>query len=316
MFQWLLRSYTARRKGRDISIIVGAINPIGRDPVAYTQNASNYGDRLDLSAWGTSVVTTGYYNLANGLRDLYCCNTSQNHTNPTDDPADPRQNYTSNFSGTSAAAPIVSGAAAIVQAVQKQRYGVPFTPRKVRQLLRAYGTPQAATSNQFYVGPMPNLKRVLERMDLAYDWRYDVDGDGDYSPYTDGLMILRYLFGNRGDALIGGALGRDATRTTVPAIEVFLAGLFAANEFDIDDNGSQDALTDGTLLIRWMFGLQGTHLTNMAIGNGAKRMAANDIAAFIEVHSYKDRTGNFVAPFIKLPFSRVAPAIDILLLGH
>jgi hypothetical protein len=41
---------------------------------------------------------------------------------------------------------------------------------------------------------------------------------------------------------------------------------------DIDGNGSIDALTDGLMLLRAMFGLTGTSVTNAAIGQGATRL--------------------------------------------
>jgi hypothetical protein len=47
----------------------------------------------------------------------------------------------------------------------------------------------------------------------------DVDSNGTAEASTDGVLILRYLFGLRGDSLIAGALGPLATRTTAPAIE-------------------------------------------------------------------------------------------------
>jgi len=39
----------------------------------------------------------------------------------------------------------------------------------------------------------------------------------------------------------------------------------------VDANGTVDALTDGLMLIRAMFGLTGTTVTNNAIGPGAQR---------------------------------------------
>ena len=49
----------------------------------------------------------------------------------------------------------------------------------------------------------------------------DVDGNGQSDPLTDGLLILRYMFGLRGAALISGALAANATRTTANAIEIY-----------------------------------------------------------------------------------------------
>jgi hypothetical protein len=42
----------------------------------------------------------------------------------------------------------------------------------------------------------------------------DVDGDGEADALTDGLLILRYLFGLRGDALTVGVVSSEATRST------------------------------------------------------------------------------------------------------
>jgi len=40
----------------------------------------------------------------------------------------------------------------------------------------------------------------------------DIDGDGEIKPLTDGILIMRYLFGFRGDTLINGAVSTTATR--------------------------------------------------------------------------------------------------------
>jgi hypothetical protein len=53
----------------------------------------------------------------------------------------------------------------------------------------------------------------------------DVDGNGKADALTDGLLILRYLFGVRGDALVSGVLDPLATRTTAAAIEAYLKNL-------------------------------------------------------------------------------------------
>ncbi len=162
---------------------------------------------------------------------------------------------------------------------------------------------------------MPNLQRVLSNMDLAYDWRFDVDGDGEYQALTDGLLIIRYLFGLKGATLINGAIGQWATRTTAADIETFLYGLIDTNHLlDIDDNGSQDALSDGLLLLRWMFGLNGTALTNGAIGAGAKRTDPSAIASFIRIHHYADQMGTFDRALIKTPMPAVEGVVNTILI--
>ena len=56
----------------------------------------------------------------------------------------------------------------------------------------------------------------------------DIDGNGDVSALTDGLLALRYLFGLTGDALISGVTASDATRTTSAEIEVNIQVLTSA----------------------------------------------------------------------------------------
>jgi hypothetical protein len=51
---------------------------------------------------------------------------------------------------------------------------------------------------------------------------FDVDGNGATSALTDGLLILRYLFGLRDDALIDAAVGTGCTRCDAESIEPYL----------------------------------------------------------------------------------------------
>ena len=55
--------------------------------------------------------------------------------------------------------------------------------------------------------------------------KLDIDGNGQVDALTDGLLISRYLLGIRGPALISGAIGVGATRTTATLVENYLAGL-------------------------------------------------------------------------------------------
>jgi hypothetical protein len=58
----------------------------------------------------------------------------------------------------------------------------------------------------------------------------DIDGNGTADARTDGSLLLRYLFGTRGDGLLG-TMGPGATRTTAGAIEAYLALGFQAISF-------------------------------------------------------------------------------------
>jgi hypothetical protein len=54
---------------------------------------------------------------------------------------------------------------------------------------------------------------------------HDIDGNGKVDALTDGLLILRYVFGLRNEVLIGGVVASDATRTSAEEIEAHLAQL-------------------------------------------------------------------------------------------
>ena len=53
----------------------------------------------------------------------------------------------------------------------------------------------------------------------------DVDGDGEADALTDGLLILRYLFGLRGEELVSEAIADSAARYISQEIEDYLATL-------------------------------------------------------------------------------------------
>ncbi|HPG61658.1 MAG TPA: hypothetical protein PK586_06605 [Casimicrobium sp.] len=52
---------------------------------------------------------------------------------------------------------------------------------------------------------------------------YDIDGDGQTLPHTDGLLILRSLLGFSGDSLVMGAVGASAPRRSAIEIGSFLS---------------------------------------------------------------------------------------------
>ncbi len=58
---------------------------------------------------------------------------------------------------------------------------------------------------------------------------YDIDGDGQSDPLTDGLLLLRYLFGFTGATLITGAVDLvNCTRCTAAEIEAYVNALLGA----------------------------------------------------------------------------------------
>jgi subtilisin family serine protease len=130
------------------SIVVGAGAPatgsFGNDRGRL--DFSNFGALVDAQGWGRDVVACGYGDLQNGQEDRL---------------------YTSTFSGTSSASPIVVGALACVQGIRRAAGRPPLTPAQVRALLRATGAPQQngifgpATQR---IGNRPNIKDMVASM--------------------------------------------------------------------------------------------------------------------------------------------------------
>ncbi len=100
----------------------------------------------------------------------------------------------------------------------------------------------------------------------------DIDGTGACDALTDGLLVLRYLLGLSGTSMFSGALGAGATRVNAAQLGDYLNDVKPV--LDIDGNGEADALTDGLLILRYMFGLRGASLIAGAVGPGATRMTA------------------------------------------
>jgi hypothetical protein len=104
---------------------------------------SCFGSRIDCYGYGEQVTTLGY-------GDLSAVGTP-----------DTRQ-YTGVFGGTSAASPIVTGAALVVQGAYKAASGTPLSPLELRAVLSnpASGTAQG-TATPGAIGVMPNLRQIL-----------------------------------------------------------------------------------------------------------------------------------------------------------
>ena len=108
----------------------------------------------------------------------------------------------------------------------------------------------------------------------------DLDGNQEYDALTDGLLLLRGMFGLDGSALVTGTIASNAVYTESVDIEsrIEILGDLA----DIDGNGEIDALTDGLLTLRYLFGLQGDTLINGVVASDATRKTAEEIEAHLE----------------------------------
>jgi len=148
------------------AIMVGASQSESRTP----NGSSNSGSRIDVHAWGVNVATLGYGDIrANG--------------------GDVNQFYTSSFSGTSSASPIVAGAVLSIQGVLKDSGHGVLSPEQMRNLLVRTGTPQATPVTR-RIGPMPNLRSALAEFDSG---TASAGGSGG-APFTlrceDGLALV------------------------------------------------------------------------------------------------------------------------------
>ena len=138
----------------------------------------------------------------------------------------------------------------------------------VRATSQSNASTQATTTITFSSAPTCNL---------------DIDADGVVRPNTDGLLIVRYLLGLSGAALIEGA--HNPTFGTLADITARLGILSSSNWLDIDGNGQSLAASDGVLLLRALFGFTGTAVTDNALG--APPQARSDWA---EIRTYLNTT--------------------------
>lgn len=147
------------------AIVVGAsFSALPHDRAPF----SNYGSRVDCYGWGEGVTTCGYGDLhdGGGVREQY---------------------YTNTFNGTSSAAPIIAGAAALLQCLHLVQTTNRLQPVPMRALLarRATGTPQGPNVGG-HIGVMPNLDAVtrgsLQLVPDVYIRRHPCDDGGPLGP--------------------------------------------------------------------------------------------------------------------------------------
>jgi hypothetical protein len=114
------------------------------------RRASNHGARIDCHAAGEHVVTLG-----------------ATPAGPTSPPPVPKiDDYRADFGGTSAAAAIVAGAAALLQGMCKGVKNAPISPAVLRGLFRTLGTPQGM-GRPGNIGVMPDLRKAAESLGLV-----------------------------------------------------------------------------------------------------------------------------------------------------
>jgi hypothetical protein len=134
---------------------------------------------------------------------------------------------------------------------------------------------------QFDTAPLPSLN-------------LDIDNNGQVSALTDGVLLVRYLFGVRGTALTQGALGPPPAtgpdhRRTDPDHIVEYLDQARSTMLDVDGNGVASALQDGVMLVRYLFGVRDAALTQGALAPNAHELRD-------EATEVQDWIGQYMTP--------------------
>lgn len=140
---------------------------------------SNYGRRVDAQGWGREVTTTGYGDLS-GDSDANNNLAARNRW------------YTDQFSGTSSASPVVTGALACAQGVLKAQGSSLLTPASARSLLRSTGSPQQDAPGRpatQRIGNRPDLKELIPK--VAKVWHHHKTIQTTYAVSTTMAVWIR-----------------------------------------------------------------------------------------------------------------------------
>ena len=107
---------------------------------------------------------------------------------------------------------------------------------------------------------------------------WDIDKNGSADALTDGLIILRHLFDVSGNDLIDGVVASDSP-LNLQEIQDSLNETIAIS--DVDKSGHVDALTDGLMIMRYLFDVRGSELVQSVIHDAAKRKDHADIFSYL-----------------------------------
>jgi hypothetical protein len=141
----------------------------------------------------------------------------------------------------------------------------------------------------------------------------DIDNDGNLDALTDGLLLMRHLFNSTGDALTENAVSAGAQRSSAGDISAFLESPECQEFFDIDGDQQRDALTDGLMTMRYLFGFSGPALIQNAVSSNATRTSVTEITGLLEAKktSFLDEGNNSGTALI----IRVLPAVSEIASG-
>ena len=107
----------------------------------------------------------------------------------------------------------------------------------------------------------------------------DIDENGVADALTDGLTIMKYAFGIRDDAIYGESIAADST-LLYSQIESKLN--LNSHIFDIDGDGHLSPLSDGLLMLRYLFGLRDDALISGVVSEYAERNSYDEIINYLD----------------------------------
>ena len=108
----------------------------------------------------------------------------------------------------------------------------------------------------------------------------DIDGDGEFDALSDGLLILRSFFGLSGESLIADVLGNNSTYNSAEEIQERISSNYSS--LDIDNNGELDALSDGLIILRYLFNIRSSSLIVDVISPDAERSNLTEILTYFD----------------------------------
>jgi beta-glucosidase-like glycosyl hydrolase len=131
----------------------------------------------------------------------------------------------------------------------------------------------------------------------ALSW--DVDKNSEMDALTDGLLILRYSFGLSNESLTDNVVASDSPLSSSEVTASVIETMAIA---DVDGNGEVDALTDGLLVLRYLFNLRGESLISNVIANDATRTTVVSIEAYLDLYNRDNSETNLSQPIAENDF--------------
>lgn len=114
----------------------------------------------------------------------------------------------------------------------------------------------------------------------GFSW--DIDANGEVTPLEDGLLVIRYMFDFENDSLVNAAVDTTGERTSAQDIEAYLSTHSSA--MDIDGDDTLGPLSDGLMVIRYLFDFRDASLISGAVSDTATRTTSDKIEACIEAN--------------------------------